>query len=499
MKKVALLLVLMVAAMGILAACGTASNTPAPAPATQAPAEDNNTPATQAPAPATQAPAPATQAPAPAAPANDFAIDVSGAQSPDFASNQGITVKYIYIWPEHADAMADTVTDIQNFFGFNIDLSVVPWDQITDTIQTSLASNSMYDDFFSWGSQIPGYIQLGAVLDLQPYFDASPDWFPEYFDNILAQEGYMGSDASLNYLTGKTGDIYGIPFRGTGEFVIYNKGLFDQNGWTLPTTQEDMVALFDKMMAAGITPITMSGTPNGGAVWEAHNFNTDYILDQAGVLQSTDNLTCTLLNYNGLLGQAAQLTKDWIAKGYYGAAPFAMQREEAQGVFFDGGAGMLFCNNNEINVLNALAGDSGITMAAFPWPKPAAAPEQLSWGGFNDGMAAWSGTQYPKQAAELLRGLTLPDVSKTWGDKGQSIVAVKGVDYSDPLMKGWADQFVNAKTYPSSATYNTGNLDELNENLFVQFCQDPNMTAQQYEDQFLANRANQIQNAASSN
>ena len=59
-------------------------------------------------------------------------------------------LNFIHIWPEHQETMETTVRMIQDRFGFNINLSVVPWDQIVTTIQVALTSHDMYDVFFKW-------------------------------------------------------------------------------------------------------------------------------------------------------------------------------------------------------------------------------------------------------------------------------------------------------------------------------------------------------------
>jgi raffinose/stachyose/melibiose transport system substrate-binding protein len=164
--------------------------------------------------------------------------------------------------------------------------------------------------------------------------------------------------------------IYGIPFRGTGTFFIYNKSLFDEKGYELPETQEAFAVLMEQMVADGITPMATQGTPDGGKVWDARGRLTDYLLLDAGVLKTPEHLTNRLLDYGGLLAQGAEVTREWYNKGYFGENAFAVSREEAQNLFFSGKAGLLWCNNNELTDLRALGEDSGIEIGAFNWPAP---------------------------------------------------------------------------------------------------------------------------------
>jgi len=402
-------------------------------------------------------------------------------------AEEDITVKFVHIWPEHTPVMEQTVKMIEEEFGFKIELSVVPWNEINSLIQSRLQDpDNMYDVFFTWGGGIPGYHSVDAVLDLQPYFDADPDWYASFvYDGVIEQMGFAVDD-----------HIYGIPFRGTGTFFIYNKDLFAEKGYELPDDQDAFDALMEKMVADGITPMATQGTPDGGKVWDARGRLTDYMLLEAGILLTPEHLNNRLLDYQGILAKGAELTRDWYKKGYFGANTFAVSREEAQNLFFSGKAGLLWCNNNELTDLRALGEEFGIDIGAFNWPAPAGAAEVLGYGGMNDGFAAYAGSKYPDQCAQLIKGLTMLEVQKLWGDNANSVMSVKGIDYADPLLLQWAEDFATSSKHPVVSNYNTGNLDPLNQALMVEFM-DSDMTAEDFEAQFLANRARAIENAES--
>ena len=395
------------------------------------------------------------------------------------------TLEFIHIWPEHQETMEASVKMIEDKYGFKINLSVVPWNEITRTIQLALTSGDMYDVFFEWGGQSAGYVQSGALLNLQPYFDADPAWKNSFLSpTVFEDNAYVVN-----------GRIYGIPFRGTGEFIIYNKTLFNQRGYQVPQTQEQLVTLMDRMIGDNIVPIATQGTPHGGKVEYVRRALTDYLFLADGLIRTPQHLTARLIDYRGIKARGAELTREWYNKGYFGRTPFGVEREEAQTLFFDGRAGMLWCNNNELTDLRALERRAGIEIDSFQWPKPASASVTIGYAGMNDGFAAWSGTKYPDQCAELLKGLTMMEVQKLWGDRANSIMPLSGISYSDSLLVKWSQEFSNMTRFVVSADYNAGTQDDDVSDYFVDFILDSRITGMQYEQRFMDIRRASIANS----
>ena len=394
-------------------------------------------------------------------------------------------VEFIHIWPEHQETMEASVKMIEDKYGFKINLSVVPWNEIVRTIQLALTSNDMYDVFFEWGSFTAGYVQSGALLNLQPYFDADPSWKNSFLSPTIFEDN--------SFVVNNR--IYGIPFRGTGSFIIYNKTLFTQKGYAVPKTLEELVVLMDKMLADGITPIATEGTPHGGKVEYVRRSITDYIYLRDGIITQPDHVNGRKLEYNGTKAEGAEITRDWYKKGYFGRTPFGVEREEAQTLFFDGRAGMLWCNNNELMDLRAAEKRAGIQIDSFQWPAPAASNVTIGYAGMNDGFTAWSGSKQPDNCANLLKGLTMEAVQKMWGDRAYSIMPLKGLNYSDPLLVKWSDEFSKMTRFLTPYNYNAGTQDDDVADYFVDFMLNDRISGVQYEQRFQEIRKASIANA----
>lgn len=49
--------------------------------------------------------------------------------------------------------------------------------------------------------------------------------------------------------------VYAVPYMANAAGVLYNKDLFDQHGWTIPTTWDEFTALCESIQDAGIQPL----------------------------------------------------------------------------------------------------------------------------------------------------------------------------------------------------------------------------------------------------
>src|SRR5262249_473413 len=94
-------------------------------------------------------------------------------------------------------------------------------------------------------------IRNGDVLDLKPYLD-QPNWEKDstWRDTFLP--------GSLDPYS-ENGKVYGIPLPYYVFCFWYNKKIFADHGWTTPTRWDELLALCEKIKAAGIPPIAFQG------------------------------------------------------------------------------------------------------------------------------------------------------------------------------------------------------------------------------------------------
>jgi raffinose/stachyose/melibiose transport system substrate-binding protein len=131
-----------------------------------------------------------------------------------------------------------------------IEITVLENDTFKPKLQTEIQGGHVPDLFQSWGGGgMAEQVEAGVLKDITA--DVA-DWA----DTMNA--GAMG----MYQLDGKQ---YGIPYDLGLVGIWYNKDLFTQAGITEPpATWEDLLAAVDKLKAAGITPISVGGSP---ATW----------------------------------------------------------------------------------------------------------------------------------------------------------------------------------------------------------------------------------------
>lgn len=202
-----------------------------------------------------------------------------------------------------------TIARFEEEYGVTVDLQTIPADQYSDILQSKLSTDTLTDIF--WIQSDPFAIQSQIV---------DPDKYCLDFTGA-AWEGVMPATRlqSCTY----NGKLYGLQlWHNSPEYVlVYNKSLFDENGWNIPTTYSELKDLCAKIAAAGITPWFIPGADGWqhqlsffqiGGVYEATtpglyeglNYNTATFADNAKMLE--------VLNQYKELSDAGYFGEDWI-------------------------------------------------------------------------------------------------------------------------------------------------------------------------------------------
>ena len=131
-----------------------------------------------------------------------------------------------------------------------IEITVLENDTFKPKLQTEIQGGHVPDLFQSWGGGgMAEQVEAGVLKDITA--DVA-DWA----DTINA--GALG-------MYQQDGKQYGIPFDLGMVGIWYNKDLFTQAGITAPpATWDEFLEAIDKLKAAGITPLTVGGSP---ATW----------------------------------------------------------------------------------------------------------------------------------------------------------------------------------------------------------------------------------------
>lgn len=202
-----------------------------------------------------------------------------------------------------------TIERFEDTYGVTVDLQTIPADQYSDLLQSKLATDSCADIF--WIQSNPFAIE-STIVDPEKY---CIDFTGASWEDLMPE----ARKTSCVY----NDKLYGLQiWHNSPEYVmVYNKTLFEENGWEIPSTYAELKDLCAKIAEQGITPWFMPGTDGwqhqlaffqiGGVYEEA----TPGLYDALNTNQATfaDNeKMLEVLNEFKELSDAGYFGEDWI-------------------------------------------------------------------------------------------------------------------------------------------------------------------------------------------
>lgn len=171
-----------------------------------------------------------------------MAAVISGCGKSDVDASGKIVVEMVQYKPE-AVAIFDALEEKFNATHDDILLKI---DSPNDAM-TILKTKFIREDY-------PDIIGIGGDINFSNFLDA--DLFMDISDyEGLAdiKESYLEINKNLEFVP-KEG-VYAVPYMANAAGILYNKDMFDEHGWTIPTTWDEFIALCDEIQAAGIQPL----------------------------------------------------------------------------------------------------------------------------------------------------------------------------------------------------------------------------------------------------
>lgn len=132
------------------------------------------------------------------------------------------------------------------------------YDSLKDTISNQIAGHTCPTMAYCYPDHVAEYLAAGAVLKLDDYID-STKWGLGV-DNGLSDQGkadfiqtYWNEGNQYTVDGVAVPGVYSLPFSKSTEVMFYNKTVFDTNGWSVPTTWDEMWALCQDIRDANPT------------------------------------------------------------------------------------------------------------------------------------------------------------------------------------------------------------------------------------------------------
>lgn len=297
--------------------------------------------------------------------------------------------------------------------------------KINDTLQTRFADQDPPDVIDNSGDNRLGLESLvrdGQLAELTPLLDA-PSW-----DNAdvkvrdTLRPGVI-EDGTFN------DKVYALNYAYTVWGIWYDAALFNEKGWTVPTTWDEMLALCADIKNDGIAPWTYAG------------IHPQYLLDAVVTLAArlggrqvsvdTSNLTETSWTNDSIAAASEALFK-LHESGYIMEGTKGIDHLESQTAWNKHEAAFIPCGTWLPNEQKDQTPE-GFEYAVIGIP-PLAGSKQpdLLWAAGGEPFVVPEYANNKPGAYEYLRLMLSTDGAKIFGDQAQSPIAVNGIEVDNP-------------------------------------------------------------------
>ena len=323
----------------------------------------------------------------------------------DSVSGEEVTIKLFSNLPDRKNGQGlveQTLIDEYMLENPNVKIEVEALDEESyKTKFKAYAMDGMPDVVSIWGQ--PSF--LDEVLDAGVLAELNESDYADYSFVSGSLEGFK-----------KDGKLYGLP-RNTDIMVFYyNEKMFTDNGWEVPQTYDELLALADEINAAGIVPVAM----DGGDGWVLACYMQDLMVRLAQT--PSDKIAAAITNgdfSDPLFAEASQLLADTAAAGVFQTGFDSQDYGTAQNLFTNGQAAMFYMGSWETSMaLNEdIPEDVRNNIRVFVMPTveggSATTTDLAAWNG--GGYAVSADSQVKEEAIRFLNFMYQPDNLSKYG------------------------------------------------------------------------------------
>lgn len=215
----------------------------------------------------------------------------------------------------------------------------------------------------------------------------------------------------------KDGKLYGLPRNTDVAVFYYNQKIFEDNGWKVPATYDELLALAGQIKDKDIIPLAM----DGGDGWPLAVYWSDVLYKVAGTDYSSivSNAIATGDFSDENIVKATQLMKDAVDAGLFQNGYDSQDYATAQNLFTNGQAAMYYMGSWDASM--ALNEDipeevrTNIRMFTMPIVEggKATATDIAAWNG--GGYAVSANSEVKEEAIKFLNYLYQPDKLSKYG------------------------------------------------------------------------------------
>ena len=280
----------------------------------------------------------------------------------------------------------------------------------------------------------------------------------------LNEEDYADDQFTEGSMNGfrRDGKLYGLPRNTDVALFYYNQKMFEENGWSVPETYDELLALADPIHEKGIIPVAM----DGGDGWPLAVFLSDLLYKITGDYSDLVSDAIARGDFSDdAFVQAVQLLKDAADAGLFQEGYDVQDYGSAMNLFTNAQAAMFYMGSWEASMaLNEdIPAQIRPNIRVFTMPVTeggkGGAPDIEAWHG--GGYAVSADSDVKEEAIDFLNYMFRPDrLSKLGWENGVGLSAQDQSAYMSgdetELMKQIVDIVTKARSVSGTTVNDCG-------------------------------------------
>lgn len=239
------------------------------------------------------------------------------------------------LWASAADWYNETISPES---GYTVEVVATTNDQYKQKLSVAMSAGECPDMYIHWtGGPMIEYINSGYAQDITDLMDSN-GITEKYIDGAISQATYDGK-------------IYAVPVMNDSvASFFYDKTLWAEKGYEVPTTIAELEALCDQMVADGITPFALANSSQ----WTGSMYYCYLVARYGGADVIADAYSGEGSFVNDATEYAGQKIEEWVEKGYFpeGVNSLSADDGEDRALLYQG-AGMMLQGSWQVgSILN---------------------------------------------------------------------------------------------------------------------------------------------------
>lgn len=272
----------------------------------------------------------------------------------------------------------------------------------------------------------PDIIGIGGDINYSNFLDSDMLMDISDYEGLKdVKQAYLDIDENLEFVP--TEGSYAVPYVANAAGILYNKDMFEENGWEIPTTWDEFITLLDTIQASGQLPLYFGfkDTWTCLAPWNAMACD----LAPADVCQQVNKGETTFSeSYRELAEKILQLLP------YAQKDPYAYSYNDACTAFARGESAMYCIGSYAVPQIKSVNPDMNID--SFVFPANDSADEQILTSGVDLQFCVMKDCENKEAAYEVLRFLQEDENVQIYLDDQNAVPCKEGDFELAPMLDG---------------------------------------------------------------